>query len=273
MKAFKENKYYCNHCRGLFSDESHEHLTNLIPKILLDEFIFIEFIDKGSFGCVFKFQEKDITSKNKNSLIKTDLALKFIEIRQKNDIFEIEKECKMLKKFNHKNIINFKKFIKSKYGEFFAIVTEFVPETLAKRIKSKNLTIHQIWNYSEQIMNALEYIHNDYPPIVHGDLKPQNILIINETIKIIDFGVSMWIVKLDRETMRLSGTRKYLSPDILKAYSEGRPLHYNTSLDIYAFGLILHKMIYNLLPSSKRMKELNKKNTIINDDLQHILDS
>ena len=64
----------------------------------------------------------------------------------------------------------------------------------------------------EDIINALSYLHSLSPPIIHRDLKLENILFFNGILKIIDFGSSSEI--LDFRTTFI-GTPTYLAPEII----------------------------------------------------------
>ena len=65
----------------------------------------------------------------------------------------------------------------------------------------------------EDIINAISYLHRCNPPIIHRDLKLENILFFNGILKIIDFGSSSEIV--DFRTTFI-GTPSYLAPEIIK---------------------------------------------------------
>ena len=198
--------------------------------------------------------------------------MKLIVNDKKEDVFEIEKECSMLKSLKHENILDLKRFIKSDDGYFYALITEFAEESLASILKRNKMTYDQIYSYSLQLINGLEYMHNNAPPIVHGDLKPENILIIKEKIKIIDFGVAKWIVSSNPETEKVFGTPMYWPPEIKKAHAKNLPINYNTKMDIYSYGLILYEMIFGVLPSEKRKKDGNSR-FLVDEDWRSILDS
>lgn len=117
----------------------------------------------------------------------------------------------------------------------------------------KGFALDQCMNYAQQIIDGLNYIHNNN--IVHCDLKPENLMFNNnklETVIIIDFGLSyneteMDILinerrKLDRSTSYLFyvQSRYYRAPETIMCLSKRRPI------DIWSFGTILYEMLFGL---------------------------
>lgn len=82
-----------------------------------------------------------------------------------------------------------------------------------------------------QILQALAYIHRR--GLLHRDLKPGNILVVNTQVKVLDFGLS---IDIDRATGTV-GTLAYMPPEVLFGHPAG------TSSDLYSFGLIAYEMI------------------------------
>lgn len=102
-----------------------------------------------------------------------------------------------------------------------------------------------IGKMTQQISLALHYVHTRNPPILHRDIKPQNILYKGESFYLADFGISK-TVDASRTYM---GTQIYMPPEIWLA------LEQTTKVDIYSFGVTildcLEKFkISTLLPAS-----------------------
>ena len=133
-----------------------------------------------------------------------------------------------------------------------------------------NKKIDNIKIYFNQILNGINFLNDNN--IVHGDIKPENILLTNDkkNIKICDFGFSKKINNKDKNLL-VRGSPLYMPPELLNN-------NYNMfQSDIWALGMILYEMIFGYHPLKKckdindlkiEILELNKK--INNHDINNI---
>lgn len=85
--------------------------------------------------------------------------------------------------------------------------------------------------------------------IIHRDIKPQNILIHNSTIKIADFGFSKMVEDNDQAVMQtMLGTPLYLPLEILTGKE------YSSKCDVFSVGIILYELIFGQHPFYHRKK-------------------
>lgn len=91
------------------------------------------------------------------------------------------------------------------------IITEFAGENLSDVLeKKRKFSFEEVKVYCKQIFDALCYL--DQNRIAHRDLKPQNILIQNEVIKICDFGFARKLSASTNFMNSLKGTPLYIAP-------------------------------------------------------------
>ncbi|KIM28063.1 hypothetical protein M408DRAFT_24081 [Serendipita vermifera MAFF 305830] len=102
------------------------------------------------------------------------------------------------------------------------------------------------------VINGVSYLHGREPPIVHGDLKPGNILIDeDETPKICDFGLARVFSDLRdtgmTTTSEYAGTARYLAPEIVASEINSPP---TLASDVYALGSLGLEFVYLQKPYS-----------------------
>ena len=107
--------------------------------------------------------------------------------------------------------------------------------------------------YSAQIVLALQHIH--MLGYVHGDLKPENIVLnCNGYIKLIDFGLSQLANSEDSAQYQycclraIQGTPEYMAPEIVKIARGSTEQRYGTSVDMWALGIVIYELLFGLPP-------------------------
>jgi len=118
-------------------------------------------------------------------------------------------------------------------------ITELVVASLKSyilRIKDSRPKLKAIKGWCREILKGLKYLHEQNPPIIHRDIKCENIFINTNIggIKIGDLGLATTMKKEYCES--LVGTPEYMAPEL---YEE----KYTTKVDVYAFGMCLLEMI------------------------------
>jgi len=127
--------------------------------------------------------------------------------------------------------------------------------TLQKKIRRGSdkepccgLPVETVLHYMLPACRALEFMHTHEPgnPVLHLDLKPDNILVTqDDSVKIADFGLASDALSLLRTTPR-GGAQAYLPPELLQAPQN--PELYTPRVDVYAIGLMLYEMLVGELP-------------------------
>ncbi|XP_062384615.1 serine/threonine-protein kinase tousled-like 1-B [Sardina pilchardus] len=124
-----------------------------------------------------------------------------------------------------------------------------------------------------QIINALKYLNEIKPPIIHYDLKPGNILLVDGTacgeIKITDFGLSK-IMDDDNYgvdgmdlTSQGAGTYWYLPPECFVVGKE--PPKISNKVDVWSVGVIFFQCLYGRKPfgHNQSQQDILQENTIL----------
>ncbi len=128
-------------------------------------------------------------------------------------------------------------------GEYF-IVMEYVEGKHLKNLLKKRgkLTVAEVIDILLQITNGLSVAHDSY--IIHRDIKPQNILILeNGLVKITDFGIAVAMNSTQlTQTNSVMGSVHYLPPE--QASGKGATLQ----SDIYSIGIMMYELLTGKLP-------------------------
>ena len=152
----------------------------------------------------------------------------------------IYQEIEIQLNLDHPNIIRLYSYYEDKENIFLILEYLNNGNLFSKIRKKKKLYEEESFNYFIQILNAINFLHeNNY---LHRDIKPENILLDNNNnVKLCDFG---WCVNLKNNETRKTfcGTFEYMAPEIV--YEE----NYNTSVDIWALGILLYEMLHGYSP-------------------------
>ncbi|KAG0305757.1 hypothetical protein BGZ98_003620 [Dissophora globulifera] len=167
---------------------------------------------------------------------------------------EISQEVEILKRVRHPNIINFHDCWYSN-TEFIFITELMTSGTLREYIrKLQHPNVKIIKRWCRQILKGLIYLHSYDPPIIHRDIKCDNIFIngAHGEVKIGDMGTAK--MKIGKK-YTVIGTPEFMAPEMYeeKGYSE--------KVDIYAFGMCLLEMFTGEYPYSecKNAAQIYKK--------------
>jgi len=128
-------------------------------------------------------------------------------------------------------------------GQYY-IVMEFVEGRHLKELIKKRgkLTISEVIDIMLQITDGMSVAHDSY--IIHRDIKPQNIMILeNGLVKIMDFGIAMAMNSTQlTQTNSVMGSVHYLPPE--QASGKGSTLQ----SDIYSMGIVMYELLTGSLP-------------------------
>ncbi|UCE67893.1 MAG: sigma 54-interacting transcriptional regulator [Candidatus Zixiibacteriota bacterium] len=141
------------------------------------------------------------------------------------------REFEILSRLNHPGLIPVHDFgIDPEYGPYFSM--EYASGGDLGELKA--VTPREFFSISSSICRALEYIHNQ--GLVHGDIKPTNILIdSSKNYRLVDFGLSF----ISGDTPISSpGSAAFISPEIIRRNAM------TTRSDIYSLGLLLYELIF-----------------------------
>ncbi len=186
------------------------------------------------------------------------------------------REASILAQLDHPNL--------PKVSDFFAdggreyLVMDYVPGKDLQQILSEErengrlLSSKIVLGWAAQIMDALDYLHRQNPPVLHRDIKPANIkLTPDNRIKLVDFGLVKLMAADDSRTITVvqgRGTARYTP---LEQYG-GDSSHTDVRSDIYALGATIYHLLTDVPPPDARYRFLQpgtlRPPHLLNPDIQ-----
>jgi serine/threonine protein kinase len=194
-------------------------------------------IGSGGMGEVYKARD---------TRLDRTVAVKVLpeHIAKREDLrSRFEREARSVASLNHPNICTLYD-IGNQDGAGYMVMEFMEGETLAARIDKSALPLDQVLKLATQIADALDRAHR--AGVTHRDVKPQNIMLTRDGVKVLDFGLAKSMPKPGPTGETLTavlttegtvlGTPQYMAPEQF----EGKEA--DARSDIWAFGAVLYEM-------------------------------
>ncbi|KAJ1280558.1 hypothetical protein BS78_04G242400 [Paspalum vaginatum] len=143
-------------------------------------------------------------------------------------------EVHLLKSLKHGNVMKFYYSWIDDQNKTINVITELFTSGSLRHYRQKHprVNLKAIKNWARQILLGLEYLHGHQPPIIHRDLKCDNIFVNGNhgEVKIGDLGLAT--VMQTPRARSVIGTPEFMAPEL---YDES----YDELVDIYSFGMCL----------------------------------
>ncbi|KAI9350906.1 kinase-like domain-containing protein [Obelidium mucronatum] len=218
-----------------------------------EKFEIVKQLGDGSFGSVLmgrnKFTQEIVAIKKMKKKFKT-----WEECTQLREVKSLAKLSK------HVNIIKLKEVIRDNRTDELSFVFEFMDGNLYQKIRDREGKLFpdaDIKKYTYQVLLGLQHMHKH--GFFHRDMKPENLLMTGDIVKIADFGLAREIRSLPPYTEYVS-TRWYRAPEVLL-----RSTNYSSPIDMWAMGAIIAELITlrPLFPGTSEVDEVFKICSIV----------
>ncbi|KAM7501721.1 hypothetical protein LguiB_000625 [Lonicera macranthoides] len=201
-----------------------------------------EVLGKGAMKTVYKAMDLILGIEVAWSQVKLNDLMQSPE-----DLQRLYKEVHLLRILNHDSIVRiYASWIDDDRRTFNFITEMFTSGTLGEYKKKYKRIDHgatKIW--IRQILECLVFLHSHDPPVIHRDLKCDNIFVNGHSgqVKIGDFGLAA-ILRNSHTAHSVIGTPEFMAPEI---YEES----YNELVDVYSFGMCVLEMLTCEYPYSE----------------------
>ncbi|MBM81790.1 MAG: hypothetical protein CMJ78_14530 [Planctomycetaceae bacterium] len=205
---------------------------------MIGHFRVVNILGRGGMGAVYRALDESL---------QRYVALKVI--RRPGDVGDdtvhvqrLLQEARAQARVNHPNVVHIYYVSRDEQSPFLAM--ELVGGTpLSTRMREGHLKFEQVIRIAIQVASALQ--QSAKFDIVHGDIKPSNILCADDkNVKLSDFGLARRLSECGMDDSPVMGTPNYLSPEV----AAGKPLSIQS--DMYSLGVTLFEMTFGRLPYS-----------------------
>ena len=180
-----------------------------------------------------------------DTILDRDVAVKVLRGDLANDekfVRRFQREALNASSLSHPNIVEVYD-VGDDNGQYFIVMEYIEGKNLKDLLKKRGkLTVPEVVDIMSQIADGLSVAHDSY--IIHRDIKPQNIMILeNGLVKITDFGIAMAMNATQlTQTNSVMGSVHYLPPE--QASGKGSTL----KSDIYSMGILMYELLTGVLP-------------------------
>ena len=207
-----------------------ERKPGLKPGDRIGKYEILGVIDEGAFVTPYLAEQR---------LLKRKVVIRLFTTQDKNILALARQEAELLAAIDHPHIVDL--YDADEYDGCFYQVVEYVDgSSLAHMVESENrLPVTVVLKLMRDIADALDHVHN--LGIIHGDVKPDNIVVSSAgTPILLDFTLS-GVVGNDAFRDIVFGTPAYQSPEGWRNTQDERS-------DLWAFGMTLHYLLAGRLP-------------------------
>ena len=237
-----------------------------------DRYEIIKSIGEGGMANVYLAEDTILDRKVAIKVLRGDLE------NNEKFIRRFQREAKSVSDLSHPNIVEVYD-VGEEDGQHY-IVMEYIDGRTLKQLINKRgaLTVAEVIDIMTQLTDGLSAAHDAY--IIHRDIKPQNIMILDDgLIKITDFGIAMTLNATQlTQTNSVMGSVHYLPPEQASGQTA------TTKSDIYSAGILMYELLMGSVPfkgenaveiALKQMKEripsIRKQNPLIPQSVENIV--
>lgn len=205
--------------------------------IIDGRYLLIRRIGAGSFGEVW------VARDNETEL---EVALKIYLSMDAQGLNDFKKEFQLSFDLNHTNLLHSNYLGTTAEDSRAYLVMPLCPDGSSTKYIG-NIDEPTLWRFIKDVASGLAYLHDQHPPLIHQDIKPDNILISrNGDFLITDFGISKQLrntLRRSVDSANVSGSLPYMGPE--RFSKQNMPIK---ASDIWSLGATIYELATGNLP-------------------------
>jgi len=162
------------------------------------------------------------------------------EASRKKAIEDFQREASVLSKLEHPSIPTVFDYFASVDGRYYLVMKYIQGRDLEQELKASEtgwLPEATVVDWSIQLCDVFDYVHNLDPPIIYRDMKPANVMLDNKLKRamLVDFGIARFVSPTQKNVTAI-GTMGYAPPELFAGKVEARS-------DLYSLGATMFHLL------------------------------
>ena len=218
--------------------------------LIAGRYLVVRELGRGGMGLVYLVKDQKLHEK--------EMALKLISADLTADPQARERfvqEVLAAQDLTHPNVVKVFHLDEANGQSFFTM--EYLPgrslrEFCDERFGSgRTFSLRECAGIVLQVLDALDHAHSQSPPVIHRDIKPDNVMVLGDLksprVKVLDFGLAKLLSPSKQTTTAMTmGTAYYMAPEQMQGAKD-----IDQRADLYSVGVIIYEMVTGQIPSGR----------------------
>ncbi len=265
----------CNSCgeenfeldRQCWSCGAELYYTDALPdgSVLQNRYVIERLIKLGGMGAIYRALDERL---NRFCAIKEMLTTYATGDQKKYAERRFKVESKLLSWLDHPNLPTVLDYFIEE-GRYYLVMSYIDGVDLNEVLETRGnpgLPEEMVVDWSLQILDVLDYLHSQNPPVVYRDIKPGNIMLHRDgRVMLIDFGIARTIQPEGKKIRYTSiGTDGYASEEQYRGGVEPRS-------DLYSLGATMHHLLTGITPVAFNLKHVRNNAPWVSPGLEQVI--
>ncbi len=217
---------------------NNEQPSSHVGLFIRGNYAVVDLLGKGASGAVYLV--KDVRHPQNRFVLKEVMHA----VRKERRGFPFD--AALLRRLNHHALPRMYQVFPGDKHDRFYILMDYIEgsnlEVVQQSVPGKRFSLPEVVTLMAPIIHAVSYLHRQHPPLIHGDIKPSNIIVpkTGTPSVLVDYG---GVKDLHADTTAHQRTLNYRAPE---QYSRGTSPH----TDIYALGATFYRLLTGTVPAA-----------------------